>query len=131
MELGSILKWLAYAIMSTVFLREVIVSIMKWKGEKVSMSVEETKSKYVKFPSISICLDQDADKEEIGFKNMMPINETFGFLHYVRHFDNGYVFGSDLTLVFFILPLWPSDQTTSSKYGELMLFLMPRAQELM
>ena len=90
MELGSASKWLAYAIFSTVFAREVIVSFIKWREGKVAISVEEMKSKYVKFPSISVCLDLDTDKGEIGFKRMRPLNETFSFLHFVRHFDNGY-----------------------------------------
>ena len=57
---------------------------------KVAISVEEMKSKYVKFPSISVCLDLDTDGEgEVGFREMRPLNETFSFLHFVRHFDNG------------------------------------------
>ena len=44
------------------FAREVIVSFIKWREGKVAISVEEMKSKYVKFPSISVCLDLDADK---------------------------------------------------------------------
>ena len=90
MELGSAPKWLAYAIFSTVFAREVIVSFLKWREGKVGISMEEMKSKYVKFPSISVCLDLDADGEgEVGFRKMRPLNETFSFLHFVRHFDNG------------------------------------------
>ena len=57
---------------------------------KVAISVEEMKSKYVKFPSISVCLDLDTDGEgEVGFREMRPLNETFSFLHFVRHLDNG------------------------------------------
>ena len=52
--------------------------------------MEEMKSKYVKFPSISVCLDLDTDGEgEVGFREMRPLNETFSFLHFVRHLDNG------------------------------------------
>ena len=52
------------------------------------------KSKYVKFPSISVCLDLDTDGEgEVGFREMRPLNETFSFLHFVRHLDNGYCIG--------------------------------------
>ena len=34
MELASASKWLAYAIFSTVFAREVIVSFLKWRDGK-------------------------------------------------------------------------------------------------
>ena len=90
MELGSATKLLSYAIFTAVFAREVIVSFIKWSDSKVAISVEEMKSKYVKFPSISVCLDVDTDgKGEKGFRKMRPLNETFSFLHFVRHFDNG------------------------------------------
>ena len=87
MELKSVLTWFAYAIFSTVFLRECIKSIIKWQERKVAISVEEVKSKYIKFPSISVCLDTDTDnnKEELGFTEMRPLNESFSFLKYSRH----------------------------------------------
>ena len=92
MELRRVLTWLAYAIFSTVFLRECIVSIIKWQEGKVAISVEEVKSKYIKFPSISVCLDMDTDnnKEELGFTEMRPLNESFSFLKYSRHSVNGF-----------------------------------------
>ena len=62
---------------------------MRWRDTKVGISVEEKKSEYVRFPSISICLDKDETKEEIGFKKMRPINETFTFIDFVHHLNNG------------------------------------------
>ena len=53
--------------------------------------LKELKSKYVQFPSISICLDQDVKKQKLGFKKVRPLNETLRDLTYVRHFNNGYV----------------------------------------
>ena len=61
MELGRAAKWLAYALFSTVFLRELIASFIRWQEGKLAISVAEMKSKYIKFPSISVCLDLDAN----------------------------------------------------------------------
>ena len=55
----------------------------------MAISVEEMKSKYVKFPSICVCLDVDEEKEEIGFKTTPPLNESLSFVKFVRHFSNG------------------------------------------
>ena len=92
MELFRPSKLLPYAIfvgLGTVFAREVIFSFMKWRDDKVAISVEEMKSKYVKFPSICVCLDVDEEKEEIGFKTTPPLNESLSFVKFVRHFRNG------------------------------------------
>ena len=72
------------------FARKVIVSFVEWQEGKVGISVKEVKSEYVKFPSISICLDQDVKRENIGFQKMRLLNETLRDIDFVRHFKNGY-----------------------------------------
>ena len=91
MELCRPSKVLAYTIFLLIFGYEVIVSVVKWYEGKVAISLKELKSKYVQFPSISICLDQDVKKQKLGFKKVRPLNETLRDLTYVRHFNNGYV----------------------------------------
>ena len=92
MDLFRPSKLLPYAIflgLSTVFAREVIISFIKWRDGKVAISVEEMKSKHVKFPSVCVCLDLDEKKEERGFKRTPPLNESLSFVKFVRHFSNG------------------------------------------
>lgn len=92
MELCSSSKLLPCAIslgLFTIFAREVTVSFVKWRESKEALSVKEIKCEYVKFPSISICLDKDVPKKEIGFKKMRPLNETFTFIQFVQHTNNG------------------------------------------
>ena len=91
MELCRPSKLSAYAIFLLIFGYEAIVSFIKWHEGKVAISMKEVKSKYVKFPSISICLDQDVEKEKLGFKKIRPLNETLRDIDYVTHFSNGYV----------------------------------------
>ena len=91
MEICRPSKLLAYIICLLIFGYGVIVSFIKWHEGKVAISMKEVKSKYAKFPSISICLDQDVKKEKLGFKKIRPLNETLRDLDYVRHFNNGYV----------------------------------------
>ena len=88
---SKLLLYVVFLVLSAVFIREVIVSVMRWLEGHVGISVKEVQSQYVKYPSISVCLDQDKDKEELGFKEFRPLNDTLRDLDYVRHFSNGYV----------------------------------------
>ena len=47
---------------------ETKVSVMRWWAGQVGVSVKEVTSQHVKFPTISICLDQDEKKEVLGFQ---------------------------------------------------------------
>ena len=76
-------------VLALTFANEVIKAFMRYSEGKLGISTKEMKSKYVKFPSVTICLDLDTEKENIGFKEMAPINETLKDLDYVRHYSNG------------------------------------------
>ena len=85
------LVYTIFLVLSLVFVREVVVSVMKWLEGAVGISVKEVQSQYVKYPSISVCLDQDKNQEELGFKQFRQLNDTLRDLDYVKHFNNGYV----------------------------------------
>ena len=85
------LVYTIFLVLSLVFVREVVVSVMKWLEGAVGISVKEVQSQYVKYPSISVCLDQDKNQEELGFKQFRPLNDTLRDLDFVKHFNNGYV----------------------------------------
>ena len=76
---------------SVILARESIVLYLRWQKGTMALSINEVESKYVKFPSFSVCLDQDRDgkRDKIGFTKMRPLNETFSFLTYARHLNNG------------------------------------------
>ena len=86
---SKLFPYFVYLVLSIIFAREFLVLFMRWWDGKVAISVKEMKSEYVKFPSIGVCLDKDTTKEEIGFKRMRRLNETFTFIDFVQHFDNG------------------------------------------
>ena len=89
---SALLKFTIFLGVSVILIKETIVFFVRWQEGKMGLSIKEVESKYVKFPSFSVCLDQDLDgkREDLSFQEMRPLNETFSFLTYVRHFDNGY-----------------------------------------
>ena len=80
-----------FLVLALIFANEVINAFMRYSEGKLGISTKEMKSKYVKFPSVTICLDLDTKKENNGFKDMAPINETMRELDFVRHYRNGQV----------------------------------------
>ena len=68
---------------------QVIHAFIRYREGKLGITTKEMKSKYVTYPSITICLDQDTKKEKIGFRDMPPINETLRDIDFVRHYSNG------------------------------------------
>ena len=77
-----------FLVLALIFANEVLSAFMRYSEGKLGISTKEMKSKYVKFPSVTICLDLDTKKENIGFKDMAPINETMRDLDFVRHYSN-------------------------------------------
>ena len=78
-----------FLVLALIFANEVIHAFLRFSEGKLGISTKEMKSKYVKFPSVTICLDLDTKKDNIGFKDMAPINETLRDLDFVRHYSNG------------------------------------------
>ena len=93
MRLSKLFAYVVFLVLFLIFAVEVIISFIRWREGKVGLSITEVQSEYVKFPSISICIDQDAKKEELGFKQIRPLNETLRDVDFVRHLNNGYMFG--------------------------------------
>ena len=85
----------------------------------MGLSIMEVESKYVKFPSFSVCLDLDVKRDKLDFKEMRPLNETFSFLSYVRHFNNGYSKTQKKLLLnnYFSWFFWTSGQIFLFKFG--------------
>ena len=79
-----------FLILALVFANEVIAAFLRYDEGKLGISTKEMKAKYVKYPSVTICLDLDTKKENNGFKAMAPINKTMRDLDFVRHYNNGY-----------------------------------------
>ena len=42
----------------------------------MGLSIMEVESKYVKFPSFSVCLDLDVKRDKLDFKEMRRLNLT-------------------------------------------------------
>ena len=93
MQLSKLLVYAIFLALVFIFANEVIKSFKRWGKGKLGLAITEVQSEYVKFPSISICIDEDAEKEELGFKQIRPLNETLRDLDFVRHLNNGYNFG--------------------------------------
>ena len=79
-----------FLVLALIFLNEVTHAFVRYREGKVGISTKEMKSKYVKFPSVTICLDLDTRKKAIGFKEIRPINETLQDIDFARHYSNGY-----------------------------------------
>ena len=79
---------LVFLVLALIFANEVIHAFLRFSEGKLEKSTKEMKSKYVKFPSVTICLDLDTKKDNIGFKDMSPISETLRDLDFVRHYSN-------------------------------------------
>ena len=79
-----------FLFLALMFFYKVFNAFMRYQDGKVGTSTKEIKSKYVKYPSVTICLDLDTKKKDIGFKTMRPINETLRDIKFVRHYSNGY-----------------------------------------
>ena len=89
MRLSKLLVYALFLVLLVIFASEVIKSVKRWREGKLGLAITEVQSEYVKFPSISICIDQDAKKDELGFKQIRPLNETLRDLDFVRHLNNG------------------------------------------
>ena len=87
---SKLFVYAVFTVLALVFINVVIHSLIRWHEGLVGISRKEMKSKYAKFPSISICLGLDVKKDDIGFKELRPLNETLRDLSYVRHLSNGY-----------------------------------------
>ena len=98
MRLSKLLVYAIFLVLFLIFASEVIQSFKRWREGKLGLAITEVQSEYVKFPSISICIDEDAEKEELGFKQIRPLNETLRDVDFVRHFNNGYMFGLQLRI---------------------------------
>ena len=79
-----------FLVLALIFLNEVLHAFTRYQEGKVGISTKEMKSKYVKYPSVTICMDLDTKKKDLGFKGMRPINETLRDIDFVRHYSNGY-----------------------------------------
>ena len=93
-----------FLVLALIFANEVINAFMRYSEGKLGISTKEMKSKYVKFPSVTICLDLDTKKENNGFKDMAPINETMRDLDFVRHYSNGQVYKCNTKVPFLPVP---------------------------
>ena len=80
-----------FLFLALIFANEVFSAFLKYNEGKLGISTKEMKSKYVKFPSVTICLDLDTKKKNISFRDLAPINETLRDIDFVRHHSNGQV----------------------------------------
>ena len=67
-------------------------SVLQYMDGKVARSTSDIFERYVKFPTISICVGIDSARATIGFGDTgaRPINATLDELQFVRHLKNGY-----------------------------------------
>ena len=71
---------------------KVTQSVLKYMDGKVARSTSNIFERYVKFPTISICVGIDSAKATVGFEDTgtRPLNATLDELEFVRHLENGY-----------------------------------------
>ena len=75
------------------FAYETLPSLTEFRAGKVARSTRDMFNNYIKFPTISLCLGESSDADNVGFDDMgtSPVNNSFVSLQFVRHFKNGYV----------------------------------------
>ena len=76
--------------LALIFFNHINHAFIRYQEGKLGTSTKEMISKYVKYPSVTICLDLDTKKKDMGFKGVKPINETLRNIDFVRHYSNGY-----------------------------------------
>ena len=71
---------------------KVTQSILKHMDGKVARSTSNIFERYVKFPTIGICVGIDSTRATVGFEDTgaRPLNATLDELQFVRHLENGY-----------------------------------------
>ena len=87
---SKILEYLVSLTLLAFFVYKVTNSYQTYQEYKIGNAVETVRHRYVKFPSVSVCLYDKRNRSSSGFNEVRPLNETFVSLDYVVHFKNGY-----------------------------------------
>ena len=74
-----------------VFAGIITQSLFHFMDGKVARSTRDMFDRYVKFPTISVCIGISSTKSLIGFEDMglRSMNDTLDYFKFIRHFKNG------------------------------------------
>ena len=78
------------ACLQITFVVKVTQSVLNYLDAKVARSTKDMFDKYVKFPTIDVCMGIDHGDLATGFEHMgtRPINETLYSFEFVQHKSN-------------------------------------------
>ena len=89
-SLSALLTNVVLACLQIFFAVKVTQSVLDYLDAKVARSTKDMFDKYVKFPTIDVCMGIDHGDLATGFEDMgsRPINETVKSFQFVQHTSN-------------------------------------------